>query len=103
MQVGVRQQRQEACALDRNPQLALVARLGARDAGGDDSAVFVDEILQQADVFVINQLDAFSRKAAELATTKQGIALFAAVLAFAFAEFTFTATSANACHVRFLF
>ena len=78
-------------------------RLGARDAGGDDSAVFVDEILQQADVFVIDQLDAFSRKAAELATTKQGIALFTAVLAFAFAEFTFTATSANACHVRFLF
>src|SRR3954467_2874299 len=41
VEIGEVQERQEARALDGHAQLALVAGLGARDAGGNDLAVLV--------------------------------------------------------------
>ena len=38
MLIGVGQQGQEACALDRRGELALIERLRARDAAGDNLA-----------------------------------------------------------------
>src|SRR4051794_26596469 len=64
--VGVRQQGEEACTLDRNRELALIERLRARDAAGDDLARLRDVTLQRGQVFVVNVLDAFGREAAEL-------------------------------------
>ena len=63
MLIGVRQQSQEACAFDCSSQLALVMRFGASDAGRDDFAVFRNEVFQQINLFVIDFLDFFSRKA----------------------------------------
>src|SRR5882724_4564800 len=71
MQIGVRQQRQEARALDRGGQLPLIVRLGAGDARWNDSAILVDKILEQIDVLVVDLLDAFRGKAAELAPLEQ--------------------------------
>ena len=70
VQVGVRQQREEARALDRGRQLALVARGGAGDARRDDLAVLVDEVLQQLDVLVVDPLDLLGGEAAELAAAE---------------------------------
>src|ERR1700755_2374318 len=66
MLVGVRQQGEEACALDRYCELALIKRLRARDAAGDDLARLSDVALQRGQIFVVNVLDAFGREAAEL-------------------------------------
>ena len=48
--VGVVDQRQEARALDRHAELALVTGLRPGDARRDDLAVLVDEVLQDRDV-----------------------------------------------------
>src|ERR1700730_14607419 len=66
MLVGVRQQGQEACALDRNSELALIERLRARDAAGDDLARLGDVALQRGEIFVVNVLHALGCEAAEL-------------------------------------
>src|SRR3954462_4181423 len=71
VQIGIRQQRQEARAHDGIAELALVARLGAGDARRNDLAVFVDEIFQEIDVFVIDLLDLLDREATELLAAKQ--------------------------------
>src|SRR5690606_23808743 len=88
VQDGEVQQREEARALDRHAELALVARLGAGDAGGDDLAVLVDEVLEDADVLVVDFLDVLRGEAAELAAAEEAPVLGAAVLlgelAFAF-------------------
>ena len=55
--VGIRQQRQETRAFYGNSQLALVVRFGSGDAGGNDFAVFSNEIFQQINLFVIHFLD----------------------------------------------
>src|SRR5438477_13206052 len=82
MQVGVRQQREEACALDRLGQLPLVAGRGAGDARRNDLAGLVDEILQHLDVLVVDPLDFLGGEAAELAPAKQrALALVFLVLA----------------------
>src|SRR6476659_9175597 len=78
MHVGVRQQREITRALDRNGELPLVARLGARDARRNDLAVLVDEILQHTQVFVVDLLHAFCRKPEELAPANQRAAAFVA-------------------------
>ena len=44
--VDVRKQCEKACTLNGNTQLALITRLSAGNAGGNDSAIFVDKILQ---------------------------------------------------------
>src|SRR5262245_15148544 len=82
VQVGVVQQRQEAGAVDRDRELALVAGLGAGDAGRDDLAVLVDEVLEQGDVLVVDLLDLLGGEAAELAAAEQAAVLAASVLAF---------------------
>src|SRR5467141_294408 len=71
MQVGVRQQREEARALDRLGQLPLVAGRGGGDARRDDLSGLVDEVLQHLDVLVVDPLDFLGREAAELAAAEQ--------------------------------
>src|SRR5579862_2034444 len=66
MLVGVRQQGQEARALDRNSELALIERLRARDAAGDDLARLGDVALQRGEIFVVNVLHTLGCEAAEL-------------------------------------
>src|SRR5256885_4430938 len=66
MLVGVRQQGQEARALDAYRELALIERLRTRDAAGNDLARFGDVTLQRGEILVIDLFDAFGREAAEL-------------------------------------
>src|SRR4029077_11553196 len=83
VQVGEVEQRQEAGALDRHAQLALVAGLGAGDAGGNDLAVLVHEVLQDGDVLVVDFLDLLGGEAAELAAAEKPAVLVLSVLALA--------------------
>src|SRR5690606_41254965 len=69
--VGVRQQREKARTLDRILQLALVARLRAREPRRNDLAGVGDEILQQIDVLVVDPLDLLRGEAAELLALEQ--------------------------------
>src|SRR3569832_1436748 len=81
--VRVRNQGQEARALDGGVELALVDRARARQARGDDLAVFRDEIAQRVDVLVVDFLDAGDCEAAEALALEQerlGVALGALVL-----------------------
>src|SRR5258708_37473177 len=71
MQVGVRQQREEARALDRLGQLPLVAGGSPGDARRDDLSGLVDEVLQHLDVLVVDPLHLLGREAAELAAAEQ--------------------------------
>src|ERR1700704_3291789 len=71
MLVGVRQQGQEACALDRNSELALIERLRARDAAGDDLARLGDVALQRGEILVINVLHTLGCEAAELLAARK--------------------------------
>src|SRR5882724_6437754 len=71
MLVGVRQQGEEACALDRNGELALIERLRARDAAGDDLTRLSDVALQRGEIFVVNVLHALGCEAAELLTARK--------------------------------
>src|SRR5258708_27819562 len=97
VQVGVRQQREEARALDRVRELALVARRGAGDARGDDLAGLVDEVLQDLDVLVVDPLDLLGGGAAGLAAAvHRPLALGLPVLAGPFLSFTFTSARRGA-------
>src|SRR3954462_13992265 len=81
--VGVRQQRQEARALDGGVELALVDRAGAGQARRDDLAVFGNEIAQGVDVLVVDLFDAGDGEAAEALALEQqrlGVALRTLVL-----------------------
>src|SRR5215475_8268698 len=71
VQIGVRQQRQEARAFDRVGKLALVVRLGAGDSRGNDPAVLVDEVLQQIDILIVDPYDLLGGEAAKLAPLEQ--------------------------------
>jgi len=77
VEVGVGNQREKASALDRGSELALIAGLRARYPRRHDLAVFLDEILQDLDVLVVDFLDAFRGKAAELAALEERIATLA--------------------------
>src|SRR6185503_8943845 len=79
VQVGVRQQRQKARALDRRAELALVARLGAGDARRHDLAVLLHEVLEDVDVLIIDLLDVLRGEAAELLALEQVVAALAAL------------------------
>src|SRR5688572_6884155 len=82
VQVGVGDQGEEARALDRLRQLALVARRRAGDASRDDLAGLVDEVLEDLDVLVIDPLGLLGGEAAELAAAEQRpLALVLLVLA----------------------
>src|SRR5690349_24630356 len=81
--VGIRQQGQEARALDGGVQLALVDRARAGQARGDDLAVFGNEIAQGVDVLVVDLFDAGDGEAAETLALEQqrlGVALRTLVL-----------------------
>src|SRR2546423_301833 len=88
VQIGVRQEREEARALDRLRELPLVAGGGAGDARRDDLARLVDEILEHLDVLVVDPLDFLGGEAAELAPAEQRplplVLLVLAELPFAF-------------------
>src|SRR5467141_2197687 len=71
MQVGVRQQREEARALDRLGQLPLVAGRGGGDARRDDLAGLVDEVLEHFDVLVVDPLHLLGGRAIKHTTTEQ--------------------------------
>src|SRR5256886_14695865 len=101
MQVGVRQQRQEARALDRLGQLPLIAGGGAGDARRNDLAGLVDEVLQHVDVLVVDPLDLFGGEAAELAPAEQR-PLALVLLVLAELPFAFAFTSAWRGHLDLL-
>src|SRR5690349_7077866 len=69
--VGIRQQGQEARALDGGVQLALVDRAGAGQARRDDLAVLGDEVAQGVDVLVVDLFDAGDGEAAEALALEQ--------------------------------
>src|SRR6185503_15759626 len=71
MLVGVRQQREVTRTLDRGRQLALVERLGARDAARHDLAGLGDVLLQDREILVVDLLHALGGEAAELATARE--------------------------------
>ena len=54
MLVAVRDQSQEARALDGSIELALVNRAGAGQTGRNDLAVFSDEVTQGVYIFVVD-------------------------------------------------
>jgi hypothetical protein len=58
MQVCVRQQREITSALDSRIQLTLIVRLGTSQASRHDLAVFLHEVLQRLDVFVVDLFNA---------------------------------------------
>src|SRR5690349_19467785 len=72
MLVGVRQQREVTRTLDRGRELALVERLGARDAARHDLAGLGDVLLQDREILVVDLLHALGGEAAELATAREG-------------------------------
>src|SRR5205807_7998558 len=72
--VGIGQQRQEARALDRHRQLALIEGLGPRDAARNDLAGLGDVALERAEILVVDRLHALGREAAELLTTREAAA-----------------------------
>src|SRR6185503_11026563 len=96
MKIGVRQQREKARAVDRDRELALVARLGPGDARRDDLAVLVDEFLEDADVLVVDLLHLLRGEAAEPPAPEQLVAPAARVLALALGELALAFTLAAA-------
>src|ERR1044072_3145989 len=71
MLIGVRQQREVTRPLDRGRQLALVERLGARDAGRHDLAGLGDVLLEDGEILVVDLLHALGGESAELATARE--------------------------------
>src|ERR1700744_2131644 len=69
--VAVRQQGEEAGALDGDRQLALVERAGARQASRRDLAVFTNEIAQDVDLRVGDVIDRGDREPAEALAAEQ--------------------------------
>src|SRR3954463_4293953 len=88
VEIGIRQERQEARALHRVGELTLKVRARAGDARRDDLAVLADEVLQQIDVLVVDPLHLLRGEATELAPLEQRLGAFrvpfsVAALAFA--------------------
>jgi hypothetical protein len=77
VQIGVWQQGQEASALDRGVHLTLVVRFGAGQTCWHDLAVFLDEVFQGVDVFVVDLFNASSGEAAELLRLNRGFVAYA--------------------------
>src|SRR5688572_3002771 len=102
VQIRVGQQREEARALDRIRELALVARGGAGDARRDDLAGLVDEVLQHVDVLVVDPLDLLGGEAAELAPAEER-PLALVLLVLAELPFALSFTFARRRHVQFPF
>src|SRR5882724_6051964 len=106
MLVGVRQQGQEACALDRNSELALIERLRTRDAAGDNLARLSDVALQRGEILVVNVLHTLGCEAAELlparkTATAATAATSAAISTAAAATATTTCAISTHGHLKF--
>jgi len=69
--IGVRQEREEARALDRHGQLALIERLRSRDAARHDLARLGDVALQGRKVIIVYRFDAFGGETAELLASRK--------------------------------
>src|SRR5690606_30735411 len=69
--VCVRQEREIARALYGDGELALIVRLRAGDPARNDLAGFRDVALQDAEILVVDLLDAFGSEAAELAAAEE--------------------------------
>ena len=82
MQVGVGNEREESRALDGDSQLPLVARLRAGDPRRHDLAVFLDEVLEDLDILVVDLLHPFGGEAAELLALEQIIPALAFLTVF---------------------
>src|SRR5690242_1768572 len=93
--IRVGQQRQEARALDRDGELALVERLRAGDAARYDLAGLGDIALQGAEILVIDVRDAFRREAAKLLAAREAAATATATTTIA-ATVTAIATAVTA-------
>src|SRR3984957_5764912 len=66
--IGVRQQGQEASALDRDRELTLIERLRTRDATRNDLARLGDVALQRGQILIVNVLHALGGEATKLLT-----------------------------------
>ena len=99
VQIGVWQQREEAGTLDGGIDLTLVVRLGTGQTCWHDLAVFLDEIFERIDVFVIDLFNVSSGEAAEFLTLEQCILLFTLLfkLELVFVELL------TECHFRLLY
>src|SRR6478736_4774598 len=69
--VGVRDQGQEARALDGGGELALVTRLGTGDAARHDLAGLGQVLAQGVEILVVDLLDALGGELAELAAAEK--------------------------------
>src|SRR5262245_57163447 len=69
--IGVRQQRQVARALHGDRELTLIVRLRPGDPAGNDLAGLRDVALEDAEILVVDLLDAFGSEAAELAAAEK--------------------------------
>src|SRR5690606_29330550 len=69
--VGVRDQGQEASALDGGRQLALVPGLGAGDPARDDLAGLGQVLAQGVEILVVDLLDTLGGELAELAAAEE--------------------------------
>jgi hypothetical protein len=110
--IGVRQQRQEAGALDRYRELTLIERLRTRDAARNDLARLSDVALQRGQILIVDVLHALGSEAAELLTAGEAAstasatgATTATTVITAAAAATPIATAAtaavfNECHCR---
>ena len=89
MLVAVRQQGQEASALDRGGQLTLEESARAGQASGRDLAVLADEVTQGIDILVVDLGDTGDGETAEALALEQQRLLVALGLA-VLGKLTFT-------------
>ena len=71
MLIGIRKQREIASAFHGNCQLTLIVRLRAGDSARDNLAGFGDVGLENAEIFIVDLLDAFGGETAELTATEK--------------------------------
>jgi hypothetical protein len=94
--ISVGQQGQEARALDRRGELALIERLRARDATGNNLAGLSDIALEGGQILVVDELDIIRRETAELLATREAAAATAAATSATAATTTIAATATTA-------
>jgi len=87
VQIGIRQQRKIACALDRGVDLTLIMCFGTCQTSGHNLAVFLNEVLQSVDILIIDLLNASGGEAAEFLALEEWVLLLTLLLKFALIEF----------------
>jgi len=71
--ICVGQQGKEACASDRELQLALIVRARPGDAARNDLAGFSDIALERREILVVDLLDVICREPAKLLATEKNV------------------------------